>query len=118
MTCGSGLKDRRAGICRYEVAVDVSQPLRIATETLWLKPDGGAASERELTDFPDPPEPPARIVTDPAQRVPTGWKMIISRGSQPERVTFRPETSAPETSARPITLNLPADRPALRHATR
>ena len=107
------LKDRRADICRYEVAIDVSQPLRIATETLWLKPDGGTAPERELTDFPDPPEPPPRIVTNPAQRAPTGWKKIISRGSQPERVTFRPEASAPETSARPITLNLPADRPAL-----
>ncbi|MDE2907400.1 MAG: hypothetical protein OXQ28_15095, partial [Acidobacteriota bacterium] len=45
---------------------------------------------------------------DPAQRTPTGWKRIVSRGSQPERVTFRAETSA-----RPITLNLPADRPAL-----
>lgn len=102
------LKDRRAGICRYEVAIDVSQPLRIATESLWLKPDGGAAPERERSDFPDPPEPPARIVTDPAQRAPTGWKRIVSRGSPPERVTFRAETSA-----RPITFSLPADRPAL-----
>ena len=108
MIFGRRLKNRRAGICRYEVAIDVSQALRIATETLWLKPEGRAAPERERTDFPNPPEPPARIVTDSAQRAPAGWKRIVSRGSEPERVTFRAETSA-----RPITLNLPADRPAL-----
>ena len=102
------LKDRRAGICRYEVAIDVSQPLRIAAETLWLRPDGGAGPEPERAEFPDPPEPPERIVIDPAQRAPAGWKRTVFRGAEPERVIFRPEASG-----RSISLSLPADRPAL-----
>ena len=102
------LKDRRAGTCRYEVVIDVSLPLRIAAETLWLRPDGGAAPERERTDFPNPPEPPARIVTDPAKRAPAGWRRIVSRGNEPERVTLRSEISA-----RSMPFRIPADRPAL-----
>ena len=103
------LKDRRAGICRYEVAIGVSQPLRIATETLWLKPDVGAAPEREQSDFPNPPEPPARIVTDPAQRAPTGWKRIVSRGSPIPSAS----PSAPRRRRGASRSSLPADRPAL-----
>ena len=100
--------NRSARVCRYELAVDVSEPLRIATETLWLKPEGGAGPEPERADFPNPPEPPARIVTDPAKRTPSRWKKVLSRASQPERVTFRSETSA-----RSIPFHIAADRSAL-----
>ena len=97
-----------AGVCRYEVAVDVSAPVRIVAETVWLKPDGGSGPEPQRTEFPDPPAPPARVVIDPAKRAPAGWRRVVSRGSVPERVTFRAETSA-----RSIKLRIPADRPAL-----
>lgn len=105
---GDGLRTGPANVCRYEVAVDVSGPPRIAVETLWLKPDGGPGPEPERTEFPNPPEPPARIVTDPAKRVPNGWRRVVARGSEPERVTFRAETSA-----RSIPLRIPTDRSAL-----
>ena len=102
------LQPGAAEVCRYEVAVDVSEPLRVAAETLWLKPDGGGDPGSERTEFPNPPEPPARIVTDPAKRAPKGWKRIVSRGGEPERVTLRAETSA-----RSIPLRIPTDRTAL-----
>ena len=92
MPVPNGLAGRLANgsnrVCRYELAVDVSEPLRIARETLWLKPDGGAGPGPERADFPNPPEPPARIVTDSAKRSPSRWKKVLSRASQPERVTF------------------------------
>ena len=97
-----------ASVCRYEIAVDVSEPLRIPAETLWLKPGAGAGPERERSEFPNPPEPPARIVTDPAKRAPAGWRKVLYRGSQPDRVTFRSETSG-----RSIPFHIPTDRSAL-----
>ena len=103
-----GLRSGPASVCRYEVAVDVSGPLRIAVETLRLKPDGGPVPEPERTEFPSPPEPPACIVTDAAKRAPNGWRRVVARGSEPERVTFRAETSA-----RSIPLRIPTDRSAL-----
>ena len=112
MAVPDGLRERlmngAASVCRYELAVDVSEPLRIATETLWLKPDSDAGPEPDKGDFPNPPEPPAAIVTDPAKRAPSGWRKVLSRGSQPERVTFRSETSA-----RSMRFHIPADRSAL-----
>ena len=108
------LQNGAAEVCRYEVAIEVSEPLRIAAETLWLKPVGGVDSGPERTEFPDPPAPPARIVTDPAKRAPKGWSRIVSRGGQPERVTFRAETSAWSVPLRILTdrtalSNLPPD---------
>ena len=103
-----GLRTGAANVCRYEVAIDVSGPLRIAVETLWLKPDGGTGPEFERREFPNPPEPPARIVSDPAKRAPNGWRRVVARGGEPERVTFRAETSA-----RSIPLRIPTDRSAL-----
>ena len=103
-----GQQNGSADVCRYEVAINVSGPLRIAVETLWLKPDGGPGPEPERKEFPNPPEPPARIVTDPAKRAPNGWRRVVARGGEPERVTFRAETSA-----RAIPLRIPTDRAAL-----
>ena len=98
----------RPEVCRYEVAINVSEPVRLVAETLWLKPADGSGLEPERAEFPNPPPPPARIVFDPAKRAPAGWRRIVSRGSDPERVTFRAETSA-----RSVPLRISTDRPAL-----
>ena len=88
------LQNGAAGVCRYEIAVDVSEPYRIARETLWLKPEEeGAGAERERPRFPNPPEPPEGIVADPEKRAPARWRRVAVRESNPEHVTFRPETT-------------------------
>jgi len=89
------LKNGKADRCRYEVAVDVSGPLRISGETLWLKPvevdPAHAPAQRSL--FPEPPEPPQFLVHPPRKHTPRGWKKVVSRGEEPERVMFLSETS-------------------------
>ena len=102
------LQNGPADVCRYEVAIEVAEPLRVAAETLWLRPGGCAGSEPDRTEFPSPSQPPERIVAEPAKRAPTGWRRVVSRGTQPDRVTFRSETSA-----RSIPLRIPTDRAAL-----
>ena len=98
-----------AGVCRYEIAVDVSEPCRIVRETFWLKPEEeGAATERERQRFPSPPEPPARIVADPEKRAPARWRRVVVRESHPENVTFRPETTG-----RPLRMRIPTGKSAL-----
>ncbi len=89
----SQLKNGGAEICRYEVAIDVSDSLRIVAENLWLKPNGieGSLSQRSL--FPQPPAPLESIVLAPRKNTPRGWKKVVSRGAEPERVTFSSETS-------------------------
>ncbi len=85
-----------ASVCRYEVAVDVSGPLRIVGETLWLKPalfNGTSMSLAQQSLFPQPEDPPRSIVRAPNRRAPQKWRKIVSRGSEPEKVTFRSETS-------------------------
>ncbi|HXG33900.1 MAG TPA: ATP-binding protein [Bryobacteraceae bacterium] len=85
--------------CRYEIAVDVSGPLRVVSENLWLRPEeqasrwvqNGGSAQRTL--FPEPPKPPESIVHPPRKRTPAGWKKVIGRGDEPERVTFSSETS-------------------------
>jgi len=89
------LKNDKADRCRYEVAIDVTGPLRIAGETLWLQPAGvheiHRAQQRSL--FPDPPASPNGLVHPPRKRTPKGWKKVVSRGEEPERVMFMSETS-------------------------
>ena len=97
-----------ARVCRYEIAVQVSEPLRIAAETLWLKPDRGADPERERTGFPNPPDPPERIVVEPGKRAPARWRKVFSRESDSERVLYRAETTRWSSRFR-----VPADRAAL-----
>ena len=76
------LKNGSANVCRYEIKVDVSGPLRIAEETLWLKPNESLGTECQRIDFPNPPEPPQRIVIDPEKRAPARWRRVISRGKR------------------------------------
>src|SRR5436305_5970353 len=59
------LKNGGADLCRYEVAIDVSGPLRIAAETLWLKPAEALVVPAPRSIFPQPPLPPAMIVHPP-----------------------------------------------------
>lgn len=87
------LKNGAARVCRYEVAVDVSEPYRIVRENLWLKPDKDTGTERMRSEFPDPPEPPEEVVVDTEKRAPKYWRRVVFRESDPERVTFHPETS-------------------------
>ena len=97
-----------AGVCRYEIAVDVSEPFHIARENLWLKPEDDASTERERPRFPEPPEPPEGIVADPENRAPARWKRVVVRESHPENVTFRPEATG-----RPLRMRIPTGKSAL-----
>lgn len=89
----SRIKSGGADTCRYEVAIDVTGPLRITGETLWLKPVETAAPPVQRTLFPQPPSAPESIVHAPRRRTPFGWKKVVSRGDEPERVMFLSETS-------------------------
>ena len=102
------LNDGSANVCRYEIRVDVSGLLRIAVENLWLKPYEDRGPEREPSQFPDPPEPPDRIVVEPEKRAPTRWRRVVSRESKSDRVTFHPDTSR-----RSIRFHIEADKSAL-----
>lgn len=102
------LKNGGADTCRYEVAIDVSGALRIAAETLWLKPFEVEAPPAQRTLFPEPPQARGSIVHQPRKRTPNGWKKVVSRGDEPERVMFMSETSGWNNPFR-----LEADRTAL-----
>lgn len=101
------------GVCRYEVAVQASDRLRIASEILWLTPDRDAGPDRERVEFPNPPEPPESIVTPPARRTPAGWRKVLVREGDAEPARFRSETSGWSSRFR-----VPADRSALATACR
>lgn len=87
------LRNGRSELCRYEVAVDVTGPLRIGAENLWLRPEEPGSQPLQRTLFPQPPVPPETIVAAPRKSTPGGWKKVVSRGAEPERVTFLSETS-------------------------
>ncbi len=87
------LKNGSAVSCRYEVAIDVSGPLRISGETLWLKPAESDIGPAQRALFPSPPASPENLVHAPRKRAPAGWKKVVSRSEEPERVMFLSETS-------------------------
>lgn len=93
MELRSRLKNGNVDVCRYEMVVEVSGPLRVLSENFWLKPRQRSAGEVQKTLFPHPPEPLESIVQAPRKRTPTGWKKVVGRGDEPERVTFWSETS-------------------------
>lgn len=77
--------------CRYEIALDVSGPLRIAAESLWLKPPTKIQpSQRDL--FPSIQQPPANLVRLLGSHAPEGWRRVLWRGEDPTNVTFSSET--------------------------
>lgn len=102
------LENVSANVCRYEIQVDVSGPLRIAAENLWLKPKENAGTECQRIDFPNPPDPPDGIVIAPEKRAPARWRRVLSRGSKPDRVIFYPDESR-----RSIRFQIEADKSAL-----
>ena len=92
------LRDRRGNrnpeTCRYEVAIDVGGPLRLARETLWLKPaEAPQPRPRQPAMFPEPREIPESIVSAPGSHAPKGWKRVVSRAEEAEQVYYRSETS-------------------------
>ena len=105
---GGDSESEPARVCRYEIAVQASEPLRVAAETLWLKPAGRAGRERRRTEFPNPPDPPERIVVEPGKRAPASWRRVFSRESDSERVLYRAESTRWSSRFR-----VPADRSAL-----
>lgn len=99
--------------CRYEVRINVAKDPAFVCETFYLtRPGKSAAVQRQL--FPQPLTPPSQIALAPGEHAPAGWKRVVSRGREPERVNFRAERSgwtapfriAPWESA---LANLPAD---------
>jgi len=89
----NSLRNGKFDVCRYEVAIDVKGPLRLASETLWLKPTENGEAPRQPNLFPEPQVPPESIVSPPRRHAPLGWKKVIGRGEESERVTFISETS-------------------------
>lgn len=77
--------------CRYEIALDVGGPLRIASETLWLKPPT-ENQQIQRTLFPSIQQPPANIVRLLGKHAPAGWRKVLWRGEDPTSVTFSAET--------------------------
>lgn len=107
----SRLKNGNTKLCRYEIAVDVSGAPHVVTENLWLRPEAlpnRDSNAPEKTLFPSPPVPPASIVQAIRKRTPTGWKKVIGRGDEPEKVTFWSETSGWNNPFR-----VPTDKAAL-----
>ena len=102
------IKNGSTTVCRYEIKVDVSGPLRLAAETLWLKPNDVSDGERKRNEFPNPANPPERLTIEPDERAPARWRRVVSRGRDPERVVFHAETSR-----RLFTFHLQANKSAL-----
>ena len=86
------LRDAGAEVCRYEIAVKASEPYGITRENLWLKPRSDDIEPPRST-FPNPSVAPTGIVRDPEKRAPAGWRRVVNRHHESERVTFRSETS-------------------------
>jgi predicted ATPase len=89
----SRVKNGKADLCRYEIAVDVSGSLRMVVENLWLRSEQQKQPPVQRTLFPEPPSPPDSIVQAPRKHTPAGWKKVVGRGDEPERVMFLSETS-------------------------
>lgn len=78
-------------LCRYEIAIDVSGPCRLKAENLFLTPAPQPAPVQKSL-FPQPP-PGESIVLAPRKHSREGWRIVIRRAEEPERVYFSKETS-------------------------
>jgi predicted ATPase len=114
---------KSADICRYEIAIDVDDgPIRLGSEALWLKPVEKTQNRQRLL-FPDPfPAQDTIIRGRPRASTPAGWKKVISRGAEPEQVTFRSETSGWNNpfkldAGKAALMSLPADEERFPAAT-
>ena len=100
-------------VCRYEIAVDVSQAPRLVSETLWLLPGRQAPAHRPPAS-PVPSDPPEHIVHPSGARGPAGWRRVLSRDRAPELVTYQAEYARSQNRLHVPTgesalANLPAD---------
>lgn len=83
--------------CRYEirVGVGIEGGIVLDRETFWLKREDdkhGNGAQASTSPFPSEPKPPETFVAEPRQRMPSGWRKVITR--MPEgNVYFRSETS-------------------------
>jgi predicted ATPase len=87
------VKNGKASTCRYEISVDVGGPARLLSESLWLRTAEKEHSLVQRSLFPEPLPTPESIVAPPRRHAPAGWKKVIGRSEEPERVTFNSETS-------------------------
>lgn len=89
------LKNGGEKVCRYEVGLDVAEQVRIASESLWLRPVATPESPRlgQRTLFPATPQPPEHIVHQPRKHTQSGWKKVLGRGEEAGSVTFVSETT-------------------------
>ncbi len=102
------VKNGNVGLCRYEIAVEAMRTLRVVSENLWLRPVEGPSEPVQKSLFPAPVRPPDSIVHAPRKRTHKGWRKVVGRGEEPERVMFHSETSGWNNPYR-----VPADRAAL-----
>ena len=108
------MQDSEATTCRYEIAVQASEPYGITKENFWLKPQSKWIA-RAPAEFPSPPDPPEWIVTDPEERAPAGWRRVMTRECQDKSATFCSETASRSFrlrvfDERSALNNLPAER--------
>ncbi|WP_234503768.1 MULTISPECIES: methylation-associated defense system AAA family ATPase MAD3 [Thermus] len=80
--------------CRYEIRVGVGTEggIVLERETFWLKRSSDEEEKGQRLLFPSEPSPPERIVAEPGQHAPAGWRKVIGRIAD-GRVYFRSETS-------------------------
>lgn len=107
-------KFRRA---RYEVAVLVGAngtEVGLAAETLWLAPERGqSAPAPQGRLFPEPPLPPASLLSSPHSKTPAGWRKVVNKTGESNDYFFA-ETSGWQNpfrlgTAKSALANLPED---------
>ncbi len=88
------------GRCRYEVkvGVDEQEGIRLLVENFFVLAAAESAQQARpepepyLPSFPAEPEPPPGIVVESRERLPAGWRKVVSIGES-GRAYFRSETT-------------------------
>ncbi len=84
---------------RYEVAIGLgdSDTLTILGETLWLTPGDRPASHqpgpKQLSFFPQEPEPPEYVALPESHHAPSGWRRVVSKKASSGNDYFQAETT-------------------------
>ncbi len=110
------LQDPSHAACRYEVAVDFRDEIGYSSETLWLKPSTDSLGTTRLSQTSLLPfDELTTFVHVPGSSIPAGWKKVIHRDDQPEKVAFFSETTNWKSPfrvsrARSALASLPEDR--------
>ena len=115
LPAGNG-QNSTSAVCRYEVAINVTESPRFNTESLWLKPKRRPNSKSsQRTIFPSKSNPPLHIVHPGQAQSPRGWKKVISGGDELKQVTYRSEKTQSRTfykieATKSALANLPEDK--------